>query len=48
MREQPVDGTIEIAAICLNDARDIGNDRGRNLESLVHQFRGGYGWLTSR
>ena len=42
MREQPVDGAIEIAAIRPDDARDIGDDRGRNLESLVHQFRGGY------
>jgi hypothetical protein len=41
MREQPVDGAIKIAAIRRNDACDIGDDRGRNLERLVHQFRGG-------
>src|SRR5580704_1480887 len=42
MREQPVHGAIEIAAICPDDARDIGDDRGWNLESLVHQLGGGY------
>ena len=42
MREQPVDGAIEIAAIRPDDARDIGDDRGRNLESLMHQLGGGY------
>src|SRR5580692_10288830 len=41
MREQPVDGAIEIAAIRPDDARDIGDDRGRNLESLMHQLGGG-------
>src|ERR1700730_12031061 len=41
MREQPVDGAIEIAAIRLNGARDIGDNRGWNLESLMHEFRGG-------
>ena len=42
MREQPVDGAIEITAIRPDDARDIGDDRGRNLESLMHQLGGGY------
>jgi len=42
MREQPVDGAIEIPAIRPDDARDIGDDRGRNLESLMHQLGGGY------
>ena len=41
MREQPVDGAIKIAAIRLNDARDISDDRGRNFESRMHLFRGG-------
>src|ERR1700732_2497256 len=43
MREQPVDGAIEIAAIRSDDARDIGDDRGRNLESLMHQLGGDSG-----
>src|SRR6202040_4111153 len=42
MREQPVDGAIEIAAIRPDDARDIGNDRGRNLESWMHLSCCGY------
>ena len=42
MCKQPVDGTIEIAAIRLDDARDIGDDRGRHLESWMHQFGGSY------
>src|ERR1700731_4905267 len=42
MREQPVDRAIEIAAVRPDDARDIGDDRGRNLESLMHQLGGGY------
>src|ERR1700731_3566833 len=42
MREQPVDSAVEIAAIRPDDARDIGDDRGRNLESLMHQLGGGY------
>ena len=42
MGEQPVDGSIEIAAIRLNDACDISDDRGRNFESRMHLFRGGY------
>src|ERR1700726_200997 len=42
MREQPVDGAIEIAAIRPDDARDIGDDRGRNLESSMRQLGGGY------
>jgi hypothetical protein len=41
MREQPVDGAIEITAIRPDHARDIGDDRGRNLESLMHQLGGG-------
>src|SRR6202045_1740172 len=45
MREQPVDGAIEIAAIRPDDARDIGDDRGRNLESLMHQLGGDYACL---
>src|SRR3984893_10300271 len=47
MREQPVDGAIEIAAIRPDDARDIGDDRGRNLESLMHQLGGGYACLEN-
>src|SRR3984893_3941883 len=42
MREQPVDGAIEIAAIRPEEVRDIGNDRGRNLESWMHQLGCGY------
>ena len=42
MRKQPGDGAIEIAAIRPDDARDIGDDRGRNLESLMHQLGGDY------
>src|ERR1700730_8787977 len=42
MREQPVDGAIEIAAIRPDEVRDMGNDRGRNLESWVHQLGCGY------
>src|SRR5689334_786941 len=42
MREQPVDGTIEIAAIRPDDARHIGDDRGRNIERWMHQLGGGY------
>ena len=42
MREQPVDGAIEIAAIRPDDARDIGDDRGRNVESSMHLSGGGY------
>src|ERR1700732_575384 len=42
MREQPVDGAIEIAAIRPDDTRDIGDDRCRNLESLMHLLGGGY------
>src|SRR5580704_11679846 len=42
MREQPVDGAIEIAAIRPDDTRDIGDDRRRNLDSLMHLLGGGY------
>src|ERR1700736_5910563 len=42
MREQPVDGAIEIAAIRPDEVRDIGNHRDRNLESLMHQLGCGY------
>src|SRR6202048_330437 len=45
MREQPVDGAIEIAAIRPDEVRDIGNDRGRNLESWMHQLGCGYACL---
>src|SRR5580658_3474486 len=47
MREQPVDGAIEIAAIRSDDARDIGDDHGRNLESLMDQLGGGYARLEN-
>src|SRR3984893_16662495 len=42
MREQPVDGAIEIAAIRPEEVRDIGNHRDRNLESWMHKLGCGY------
>src|ERR1700724_3288566 len=42
MREQPVDGAIEIAAIRPDEVRDIGNHRDRNLESWMPQLGCGY------
>ena len=41
MRDQPVDGAVEIAAVRLNDARDIGEDGGRKFELRMQQFRRG-------